>query len=278
MIKSTKDALKSIPKAPSQPLSTRKWRHSRVGRQNLAFGKPFNKASGVAGTTNLDSLSRAPQPFLGAGQSPTSSNAPTIVASNLRSINSEMTAQVACLPAPHRQSVTSKLFSQVACYTHSNQQLLLQLPKVIPPQLTSSLRHRSLSPQPVQNGPWTTEEDKALCDYRRRGFGWAQIQEKLFPSKSANACRKRHERLMTKGWSTDWDESRLQSLAVNYRQMREQIWGPLADRLGEKWEHVEKVVRKDVDIFSLTAKLLLVYATRPEGFTKSSRKPPPQSM
>jgi hypothetical protein len=210
-----------------------------------------------------------------------------------------MTAQVACLPAPHLQSVTSKLFSQVAClpicahtptlpshkptewnpnYTRSSQQPLMQLPKVIPPQPTSSLRHRSLSPQPVQNGPWTTEEDETLCDYRIRGFGWAQIQEKLFPSKSANACRKRYERLMTKRRSTDWDESRLQSLAVNYHQMRERVWGPLADRLGEKWEHVEKVVRKDVGIFSLTAKLLLVYATRPEGFAKSSRKPPLQSM
>ena len=50
---------------------------------------------------------------------------------------------------------------------------------------------------------------------------------------------------MTKRRSTDWDESRLESLAVAYRQTREQIWGPLAETLGEKWEHVEKAVSKD---------------------------------
>jgi hypothetical protein len=58
---------------------------------------------------------------------------------------------------------------------------------------------------------------------------------------------------MAKRRSTDWDESRLERLAVEYRKMREGIWGPLADKLGEKWEHVEKAVRKDVDILSLTA-------------------------
>jgi hypothetical protein len=188
-----------------------------------------------------------------------------------------MTSQVAYFPIwAHTPTMPShKPPEWNPNYTHPGQQPLMQLPKVIPPQPTSSLRHRSLSPQPAQNGPWTTEEDEILCDYRSRGFGWAQIQEKYFPGKSANACRKRHERLMTQRRSTCWDESRLKSLAVGYRQMREQIWGPLADMLGEKWEHVEKVVRKDVDIFSLTAKLLLVYATRPEGFAKSSRKPPP---
>jgi hypothetical protein len=59
---------------------------------------------------------------------------------------------------------------------------------------------------------------------------------------------------MTKRRSTDWDETRLESLAVNYRQMREQIWAPLADRLGEKWEHIEKAVRdNNNDMLSLTA-------------------------
>jgi hypothetical protein len=60
---------------------------------------------------------------------------------------------------------------------------------------------------------------------------------------------------MTKRRSTDWDESRLQSLAVNYRQMREQIWGPLADRLGEKWEHVEKAVREEPSWYDLAPTL-----------------------
>jgi hypothetical protein len=111
----------------------------------------------------------------------------------------------------------------------------------------------SPSLQPTQNGPWTTAEDEILCDYRTRGCSWYQIQEKHFPTKSANACRKRHERLMMKRRSLDWDESRLESLAVNYRQMREQIWRPLADRLGETWEHVEKAVHEcTIDMLSLS--------------------------
>lgn len=184
-----------------------------------------------------------------------------------------MASQLASLPVPHRQSMlpnclpsrrlptwahkpTMPSYEPTECdpnHTYSDQQPLMQLPKPIPQQPTLSLRHRSLSPQLVQNGPWTSEEDETLCDYRSRGFGWAQIQEKHFPGKSANACRKRYERLMAKRRSTDWDESRLERLAVEYRKMREGIWGPLADKLGEKWEHVEKAVRKDVDILSLTA-------------------------
>jgi hypothetical protein len=170
--------------------------------------------------------------------------------------------------APYPLSTTSKMASQVAYYpisahtpamashpsndwtsgySYPGQPTLMPLPDMMNqmPPTPHNPTHPSPSPQLAQNGPWTTEEDEILCDCRTRGFGWAQIQEKHFPGKSANACRKRHERLMTKRRSTDWDESRLQNLAVNYRQMREQIWGPLADKLGEKWEHVEKAVREE---------------------------------
>lgn len=163
--------------------------------------------------------------------------------------------------APYPLSTTSNMASQVAYYpisahtptmaphpsndwtsgySYTSQTTLMQLPDMM-----NQMPPTPHNPTQAQNGPWTTEEDEILCDCRTRGFGWAQIQEKHFPGKSANACRKRHERLMTKRRSTDWDESRLQNLAVNYRQMREQIWGPLADRLGEKWEHVEKAVREE---------------------------------
>ena len=138
---------------------------------------------------------------------------------------------------PDTVSTASKIFSGTT-HNSASRQLNQQSPS---PQLNQS----SPSPQPARSGPWTTEEDEILCDCRTRGFGWAQIQEKHFPSKSANACRKRHERLTTKRRSTDWDETRLERLAVNYRQMREQIWGHLADKLGEKWEHVEKAASSD---------------------------------
>jgi hypothetical protein len=48
----------------------------------------------------------------------------------------------------------------------------------------------------LEEGPWTTQDDEILCDYRAMGYSWAQIWENHFPGKSANACRKRHERLM----------------------------------------------------------------------------------
>ena len=111
-------------------------------------------------------------------------------------------------------------------------------PSDCPPSFT----YASASLQPTQIAPWTIEEDDILCDYRTMGFGWSQIQEKHLPGKSANSCRKWHERLTTKRRSTDWDDTRLENLAVNYRLMRREIWRPLAERLGEKWEHVEKAV------------------------------------
>jgi hypothetical protein len=167
--------------------------------------------------------------------------------------NTRKTARVA--PYPH--TTASDMAPQVAYYpisgptdwpssnyTYAPQPALMPLPDVMNPMPSTprNLAQPRASPQPAQNGPWTTEEDEILCEYRTRGFGWSQIQEKHFPGKSANACRKRHERLMTKRRSTDWDDGRLENLAVNYRLMRGQIWAPLADRLGEKWEHVEKAV------------------------------------
>lgn len=159
---------------------------------------------------------------------------------------SNMASQVAYFQVPSHTPISSHTPTDWSSgYTYPGQHTLMQLPEVMNPMPPTphNLPQPSPSPQPAQGGPWSTEEDEILCDYRTRGFGWSQIQEKHFPGKSANACRKRHERLMTKRRSTDWDESRLENLAVSYRQMRQQIWGPLADSLGEKWEHVEKAVR-----------------------------------
>jgi hypothetical protein len=69
---------------------------------------------GAAGTPSPGSESRTPQPFLGVGQ-PLALSTHPIVSPNLRSTNSEMASQVACLSALNRQSIASKLPSQVAC-------------------------------------------------------------------------------------------------------------------------------------------------------------------
>lgn len=98
-------------------------------------------------------------------------------------------------------------------------------------------QHRS------QSAPWTAQEDDRLLKSKRQGLQWDVIQKKYFPDKSTgNACRKRYERLENKRRATDWDEARLQKLAAAYIDMRQEIWGPLANKLGEKWDHVEKKV------------------------------------
>lgn len=110
----------------------------------------------------------------------------------------------------------------------------------------SALQTPATPLQHTSTGPWTSNEDHVLMSARRRGEGWSQIHEKYFPGKSANACRKRYERLVHKQKSDDWDEARLKRLAAGYHDLREEIWKPLAERTGEKWEHVEKAVRIDL--------------------------------
>lgn len=91
--------------------------------------------------------------------------------------------------------------------------------------------------------PWSTQEDATLKQARQKGMNWQPIADKYFPGKTANACRKRHERLVDKQKTTeDWDERKLQALAQQYVELREQMWRLLASRIGEKWQIVESKV------------------------------------
>ena len=79
---------------------------------------------------------------------------------------------------------------------------------------------------------------------RQQGLNWQPIASNFFPDKSANACRKRHERLMEKrSQADDWDNAKMETLAKAYNDVREQMWRILADRIGgEKWQIVEAKV------------------------------------
>ena len=78
---------------------------------------------------------------------------------------------------------------------------------------------------------------------RQQGLNWQPIASRYFPDKTANACRKRHERLMEKRNSADnWDGVKIETLAKAYVDVREQMWKLLADRVGEKWQNVEAKV------------------------------------
>ena len=102
-------------------------------------------------------------------------------------------------------------------------------------------------PLPAQHrassGAWTQEDDRLLLHLRATGKNWNQIQREAFASKTGNACRKRHERLMERRGQNDFDNRKLERLSKEYMSMRKEIWQPLAQRCGEKWNVVEAQVR-----------------------------------
>jgi hypothetical protein len=106
-------------------------------------------------------------------------------------------------------------------------------PVSIPEPVQEPVQHRASS------GAWTPQDDQQLLTARMQGLNWGQIQANYFPSKTPNACRKRHERLLERKGADDWDNLKLQRLAKEYMAMRKEIWSGLAARTGEKWNVVE---------------------------------------
>lgn len=101
---------------------------------------------------------------------------------------------------------------------------------------------------PVQqrssSSAWTPQNDEILLSARAKGMNWQPIQAQFFQDKTANACRKRHERLMlARNSNEDWDSPKMKELAEQYMGMRERMWKPIADQLGVKWTTVESKVR-----------------------------------
>ncbi|KAK4196024.1 hypothetical protein QBC40DRAFT_13811 [Triangularia verruculosa] len=88
-------------------------------------------------------------------------------------------------------------------------------------------------------GTWSAADDRTLVLARSRGKHWVELQRSYFPTKTANACRKRYERLMERRGALEQDSQRLERISHEYMALRKQMWTPLADRVGEKWEVVE---------------------------------------
>ncbi len=95
----------------------------------------------------------------------------------------------------------------------------------------------------ASSGAWNQDDDRTLLALRAMGKNWNQIQRDAFPGKTGNACRKRHERLMERRGQNDFDNRKLERLSKEYMSMRKEIWQPLAQRCGEKWNVVEMQVR-----------------------------------
>ena len=94
----------------------------------------------------------------------------------------------------------------------------------------------------TRSSSWSAKDDETLIQARTQGLNWNQIAPKHFPSKSPNACRKRHERLMEKHNAEQWDGVKLDVLAQAYMEVRRDMWSLLASRVGEKWQLVEAKV------------------------------------
>lgn len=88
---------------------------------------------------------------------------------------------------------------------------------------------------------WSLAEDDELLSHRASGLNWYTISAEHFPLKTANACRKRHERLITRRNADAWDgKAKTELLATHYMQLRPEIWGPLGLVIREPdWRVVE---------------------------------------
>ncbi|KAF2643413.1 hypothetical protein P280DRAFT_252236 [Massarina eburnea CBS 473.64] len=110
----------------------------------------------------------------------------------------------------------------------------------VPIHRNSSISAASAAGGGTRNSSWSAGDDKILIQARTQGLNWNQISPKHFPSKSANACRKRHERLMERQNAEQWDGVKLDVLAQAYMDARREMWSILANRVGEKWTVVEQ--------------------------------------
>ncbi|CAG7563327.1 unnamed protein product [Fusarium equiseti] len=140
---------------------------------------------------------------------------------------------------PNYYGMTTSAASSLALQAQTQQQ---QQP-AYETYASSSAPPVSIPQQPVQHrassGAWGPQDDQQLLTARMQGLNWGQIQANYFPSKTPNACRKRHERLLERKGADDWDNLKLQRLAKEYMAMRKEIWSGLAARTGEKWNVVE---------------------------------------
>ena len=111
------------------------------------------------------------------------------------------------------------------------------------PTPASGKRQEVASGERHEVKPWTPDDDAILLHARQQAINWNTIAQRYFPTKTSNACRKRHERLIAKNdSSSEWDNAKLENLAQSYLRLREHMWNILARELGEKWETVEKKV------------------------------------
>lgn len=123
-----------------------------------------------------------------------------------------------------------------------------------PVSITSTLGQHPPSPplaserHSTSAASWSRVNDELLMRARQQGLNWQPIALTYFPEKTANACRKRHERLMVqRNKEGSWEGVKMETLAKAYNDVRKHIWQILADRVGENWQSVEAKVRDAIN-------------------------------
>ncbi|XPS93976.1 lipoamidase [Ascochyta lentis] len=142
---------------------------------------------------------------------------------------------------------------------------MINMPKMdkAPIAHRSSISTASAAGGGTRSSSWSAQDDETLIQARTQGLNWNQIAPKHFPSKSPNACRKRHERLMERMNAEQWDGVKLDVLAQAYMEVRREMWGLLAARVNEKWQLVEtKCMEKGFKNLSQAARS----ASKKQGF------------
>ncbi|KAK5132999.1 hypothetical protein LTR08_008286 [Meristemomyces frigidus] len=119
----------------------------------------------------------------------------------------------------------------------------------MPKEIRPAMAHHSSTasaPYPIASSSgarnvaiWSAGDDEILLQARASGLNWQPIANSHFPVKTANACRKRHERLIERRHVEDWDAQKLELLAQEYMACRKEMWEALALRVGERWGVVE---------------------------------------
>jgi len=131
--------------------------------------------------------------------------------------------------------------------------LILNMPKIdkVPTsQHRNSVSTASAAGGGIRSSSWSVKDDGILIQARTQGLNWNQISPKYFPSKSANACRKRHERLMERQNAEQWDGGvKRDVLSLAYMEVRREMWSILAARVNEKWQLVEQKVNTPISYY-----------------------------
>lgn len=149
----------------------------------------------------------------------------------------------------------------------------------VPHQTTPSAPYNTSATNSQRNAAiWSSTDDEILLQARASGLNWQPIASRHFPNKTANACRKRHERLIERRHVDDWDTHKLELLAQEYMACRREMWEVLASRLGERWAVVEAKVSLAcrVHLLAAASDCLIVHGEGSEntadGITHSTKK------